>query len=99
MAELNVCNAVTVFGVYSPSPMTQDDLRYMLQFERPEFSATTFVGDQISVQEWTKGARDACFRLRAVIAEFIASEENQKPINEIESVGQTAFLQACRVLL
>jgi hypothetical protein len=99
MADLNVGNAVTVFGVYSPHPMTQEDLRYMLQFERPEFSATTFVGDHVSVQEWTKGARDACFRLRAVLAEFIASEENQKPCNEIEGVGQTAFLQACRVLL
>jgi hypothetical protein len=99
MAELNVCNAVTVFGVYSPHPISQDDLRYMLQFERPEFAATTFVGDDASVQEWTKGARDACFRLRAVIAEFITSEENQKPRTEIEAVGQTAFLQACRVLL
>ncbi len=96
-----VCNALTVFGVYASAPMAQDDLRYMLQFEqfKNEISAITFVGDTASVVEWTKGARESCSRLRALIAEFIAGEENQKPLNEKEALGQTAFLQACRVLL
>jgi hypothetical protein len=94
-----VCNALTVFGVFAPTPMTQDDLRYMLKFERPEVAATTFVGETASVMEWTKGARESCTRLRALIAEFLAAEENQKSLNETEALGQTAFLQACRVLL